>query len=87
MPFGSWPHLVIRGSLEVLPRVPVHRRRGKTASLLRGSLSIYLIEVPVLSASPNVAKSPDHCAKPSLPPFTALHDTPATGGPAAPLLS
>jgi Acetyltransferase (GNAT) domain len=46
-----------------LHRFPVHRRRGKTASLLRGSLSIYLIELPALSASPNVAKSPVYLAK------------------------
>jgi hypothetical protein len=54
---SSWPYLVKRGCLEVLKRFPVHERVRRTALLLRGSLSIFLVEVPVLSTSPNVAKS------------------------------
>jgi hypothetical protein len=37
--------------------VSVERRGGKTASLLRGCLSISLVEVPVRSTSPNRDKS------------------------------
>lgn len=54
---GSWSHLVKRGCLEVLQRFPVHERVRKTVLLPRGSLSISLVEVPVLSTSPKVAKS------------------------------
>jgi hypothetical protein len=50
-------HLVKRGDLEVLPRVPDSERIRKTASFLRGSFSIFLIEVPALTTSPNMAKS------------------------------
>jgi hypothetical protein len=45
------------GGVEVLPRVPVHETGRKTTLLLRGSLSMSLGEVPVLSTSPNMAKS------------------------------
>jgi hypothetical protein len=38
-------------------RVPVHERVRKTALFLRRSLSISLVEVPVFSTSPNLAKS------------------------------
>jgi hypothetical protein len=54
---GSWPHLVKRGGLEVSRPFPLHQRARKTATLLRGSFSTFLIEVPTLSTSPNVAKS------------------------------
>src|SRR4030095_6246731 len=54
---GSWPVLVKRSCLELSPRVPAHRKGGKTAPLLRESSSMPLVEVPVLSTSPNVAKS------------------------------
>jgi hypothetical protein len=50
--------LVKQGRLEVLHRFPVHRKVGKTALLLRGGSSMPLIEVPVLSTSPKLAKSP-----------------------------
>jgi hypothetical protein len=43
--------------LEALPRFPVHGRIRKTALFLRGSLSISLVEVAVLSTSPDMAKS------------------------------
>jgi hypothetical protein len=55
-------HLVKRGGLEVLHHFPVPRRRGKTASFLRAVLSIPLVEVPMLSTSPKVAKSPVYSA-------------------------
>jgi hypothetical protein len=58
MPFGSWPVLVKRGCLEVSHPFPLHERAKKTALLLRGSFSISLVEVPVLSTSPKLAKSP-----------------------------
>jgi hypothetical protein len=48
---------VKQGGLEVLPRVPVHRRREKPASFLRAVFSISLVEASALSISPNVAKS------------------------------
>jgi hypothetical protein len=51
---GSCPYLVKRGGLKVLPCFLVHGRVRKTALLLRGSLSIFLVEVPTLSTSPNV---------------------------------
>jgi hypothetical protein len=54
---GSWPHLVKRGGLEVLPRFPVSERIMKTASFLRRSFSIFPIEAPALSTSPKRAKS------------------------------
>jgi hypothetical protein len=63
MPFGSWPYLVIQGGLEVLRRVPVSERVRKTAPFLRERFSMFLIEAPVLSTSPNVillAKSFKH---------------------------
>jgi hypothetical protein len=63
MPFGSWPLLVKRGSLEVSKRFPVHRKGGKTTPLLRESSSIPLVDVPVLSTSPKVAKSPGILAR------------------------
>jgi hypothetical protein len=40
-----------------LQRFPVHERVRKTVLLLRGSHSISLVEVPVLSTSPNMANS------------------------------
>jgi hypothetical protein len=55
---GSWPYLVKRGRLEVSQRFPVYRRVGKAALLLRESPSTHLVEVPVLSTSPKLAKSP-----------------------------
>jgi len=54
---GSWPLLVKRRRLEVSQRFSVHRRIGKTALLLKESPSIPLVEVPVVSTSPKVAKS------------------------------
>jgi len=49
---GSGPYVVVkRGSLKVLHRVPISERIRKTASLLRGSFSIALIEAPGLSTS------------------------------------
>jgi hypothetical protein len=54
------PHLVKRGGLGVSHHVPVQRRGGKTASLLRGNVSISHLEVFMLPTSPNVAKSPDY---------------------------
>jgi hypothetical protein len=59
MPFGSWPDLVNRGGLGVLPYVPVQRWGGKTALFLRGNFSIALGEAPARSTSPNMAKSQD----------------------------
>jgi hypothetical protein len=49
--------IMARFGLEVLQRFPVHERVRKTVLLLRGSLSISLVEVPVLSTSPHMAKS------------------------------
>jgi hypothetical protein len=40
-----------------LHHFPVQRRGGKTTSLLRGVLSISLVEVPARSTSPTLAKS------------------------------
>jgi hypothetical protein len=57
---GSWPYLVKRGRLEVSQRFPVYRKAGKTAPLMRESLPFPLVEVPVLSTSPNLAKSQDY---------------------------
>jgi hypothetical protein len=54
---GSWAYLVERWYLEVSHPFPLHQRVEKTAPLLRGSFSIFLIEAPALSTSPNVAKS------------------------------
>jgi hypothetical protein len=54
---GSCPDLVKQGRLKVLLRFPVRRRGGKTALFLGGSFSIALVEVPMFSTSPNVAKS------------------------------
>ena len=54
---GSWPHLVKRGGLGVLHRVPVHERVRKTALFLRRNLSVFPMEVPARSTSPNMAKS------------------------------
>jgi hypothetical protein len=55
---GSWAYLVKRGDLGVLHRFPVSERVRKAAPLPRGSFSISLIEVPALSTSPKLAKSP-----------------------------
>jgi hypothetical protein len=44
--------------LAVLHRFPVHERVRKTALLLGRSFSIFLVEVAMLSTSPNVARSP-----------------------------
>jgi hypothetical protein len=57
MPFGSWPHLVKQGRVEVSPRIPVHWMRRKTPPSLEESLSIPLVEMPMLSTSPNMPKS------------------------------
>src|SRR5262245_6455441 len=57
--FGSWSVLVKWGGLEILPRFPVHRRGGKPALLVRRGPSIFLVEAPALSTSPNMAKSPN----------------------------
>jgi hypothetical protein len=57
MPFGSWPVLVIQGRLEVSPRVPVHWMGRKTPASLGESFSIPLVEMPMLSTSPNMPKS------------------------------
>jgi hypothetical protein len=54
---GSCPDLVKQGRLKVSPRFPVRRRVGKTALSLGESFSISLVEVPMLSTSPNVAKN------------------------------
>jgi hypothetical protein len=54
---GSWPDLVIQGGLKVSPRFSVRRRVGKTAPSLGESFSIPRVEVPMLSTSPNLAKS------------------------------
>jgi hypothetical protein len=58
MPFGSWPILVKQGGLKVSPRPPVRKRVEKTALSLGESFSFSLVEVPMLSTSPNLAKSP-----------------------------
>jgi hypothetical protein len=55
-PAGSY--LVKWGRLKVSHHFPVYSRGEKTALLLRGSLSISLVKVPVLSTSPKLAKSP-----------------------------
>src|SRR4030095_5962792 len=60
---GSWPYLVKRGGLEVLPRVPVHERARNTTLFLRSNLSMFLVEVLMLPTSPNVAKSRVYLAK------------------------
>ena len=54
---GSWPDLVKQGCVEVSRPFPFHQRARKTATLLGGSFSISLIEVPTLSTSPKAAKS------------------------------
>jgi hypothetical protein len=54
---GAGPYVVKRGGLEVFKRVPVHERVRNTVLLLRGSLSMFLVEVPVRSTSPHMAKS------------------------------
>ena len=54
---GSWPHLVKWGFGEVLHRFPVYARVRETVLLLGSSLSIFPVEVAMLSTSPNVAKS------------------------------
>ncbi len=46
-----------QGGVEVWPRLPVHERAMKTAPFLRGSFFISLVEVPMLSTSPKLAKS------------------------------
>jgi hypothetical protein len=43
--------------LEVLRRVPVQKRGGKTASFLKGGFSIFHLKVLTLSTSPKVPKS------------------------------
>lgn len=58
--FGSCPYLVKRGGLEVLHRFSVQRTGEKTASFLREEPSNSLSEVPALSTSPNMAKSPSN---------------------------
>jgi hypothetical protein len=55
---GSCALLVKRDPLEVSPHFPVHRRARKTAPSLGESFSIPLVEVPMLSTSPNMPKSP-----------------------------
>lgn len=50
--------LVKRGRLEVSLPVPVQRKVGKSAPFLRESSSIRCVEIPALSTSPKVAKSP-----------------------------
>jgi hypothetical protein len=67
MRLGSWPHLVKRGGLEVLPRAPVYERRGKTALLLRGSLSMFLMEVPTLPTSPHDRDGPSYIIVTDIP--------------------
>jgi hypothetical protein len=54
---GSWPILVNRGGLAVLHCFPRHGRARKTAPFLGGSFCISLVEAPVRSTSPNLAKS------------------------------
>jgi hypothetical protein len=61
---GSCPDLVKQGGLKVLPRFLVRRRVGKTAPSLGESCSFSLVEVLILSTSPNLAKSPCNLAKP-----------------------
>jgi hypothetical protein len=60
---GSWPHLVKRGPSKVSPRFPVNGTVRKTAPSLGEGFSISLVKVPMLSTSPNVAKSPCNLAK------------------------
>jgi hypothetical protein len=80
MPFGSWPLLVKRGPLEVSPRFPDYRRVRNTAPSLGERFSISLVEVPMLSASPNMPKSPrslrtarKHPAGPTIPENGSLY--------------
>jgi hypothetical protein len=48
---------VIQGGLEVLRRFPVSEGVKKTAPFLGERFCISLVEVPMLSTSPNPAKS------------------------------
>jgi hypothetical protein len=47
-----------QGGVEVWRRLSVHERARKPAPFLRGRFFISLVEVPTLSTSPKVAKSP-----------------------------
>jgi hypothetical protein len=56
-------HVGETGSLGGFQHFPSHRRIRKTALFLRESPSIPLLEVPVHSTSPKLAKSPCYFAK------------------------
>jgi hypothetical protein len=58
MPFGSWPLLVKRGGLAVLPHVPVHERAMKTTCALPSLLGLDPSEraLPLLTLGPRVGQ-------------------------------